>query len=326
MSEFSQSLIVTHTDIGQRLDRFVAQQLPDLSRSRIQQLITEGQLTKSGDSITDCSYRVKSGDSFDLNIPPPVTSCMKATNIPINVIFEDEHLLVIFKPAGLTVHPGAGNYQDTLANGLLYHFKDSLSGIGGVERPGIVHRLDKETSGLMIVAKHDRAHLKLSEMISKRKVKRHYLALCWGVPHPLHGTINEPIGRHSQNRVKMAVTKKNSREAITHYSVQSIFGKNTASLIECRLETGRTHQIRVHLAHLLHPLIGDPLYGQRHHKKLADTTSPLYTFLSSFHRQALHAHYLAFTHPITHEAMEYQIDMPKDMQALLTLLQALSSS
>jgi 23S rRNA pseudouridine1911/1915/1917 synthase len=177
----------------------------------------------------------------------------------------------------------------------------------------------------MLVAKHDKAHIKLSKMISSRDVKRHYQALCWGVPHPLQGTIDAPIGRHAQNRVKMTVTKKNSRNAITHYAVQSIFGKQIASLIECRLETGRTHQIRVHLAHILHPVIGDPLYNNRNLKKTNRLPPELQTYLTTFQRQALHAYYLAFDHPITGIPMEFYKDMPEDMQKLLTLLENVPS-
>lgn len=326
MSESTQSFIPTSDTTGMRLDRFLTGQLPDISRSRMQQLITEGHVFCLGKSITDCSYHVKLTDRFEVKIPAPIPSHMQELNIPLDIIFEDEHLLVINKPAGLTVHPGSGNRNETLVNALLYHFKDRLSAIGGIERPGIVHRLDKETSGLMLIAKQDQAHLRLSEMIAKRQVKRHYQTLCWGIPHPLQGTIDAPIGRHPQHRTKMTVTKKNARSATTHYQVTSIFGQNLASLVTCQLETGRTHQIRVHFAHIHHPIIGDPTYGGRNAgRNLVKRSPALDEYLQHFKRQALHAYYLGFHHPITRKYMEYQVEMPKDMQQLQVLLNHLPS-
>lgn len=305
------------TDKGTRLDKFLSHQLPDMSRNRIQQLINEGVVHTSQGTLADCAYRVKSDESITVTVPPAIPSDIRATDIPITTIFEDEHLLVINKPAGLTVHPGAGNHQDTLVNGLLFHFKDKLSGIGGVQRPGIVHRLDKDTSGLMLIAKHDLAHTRLSEMIAQRLVKRHYMALCWGYLTPSHGTFDAPIGRHPVHRTRMTVTTKQGKHAVTHYQVKQIYHHNIASLVECQLETGRTHQIRVHLAHVDHPIIGDPVYGGRSHKKyLASLPEPLKTLCENFNRQALHAFHLAFEHPITKDNLEFSAPPPADFENL----------
>lgn len=321
MSDISHQLTVLANDRNIRLDKFLSNYLPDLSRSRIQQLIAESMVHKNGHIITDSAYRVKPADHFTVTIPPAIPSDMQATDIPLQLVYEDEHLLVINKPVGLTVHPGAGNHQDTLANALLYHFKDSLSGIGGVERPGIVHRLDKDTSGLIMIAKHDISHQRLSEMIADRTVKRHYLALCWGILNPKEGTIDAAIGRHPIHRTKMTVTKINSRHAITHYTVLETFPDSQMSLLECRLETGRTHQIRVHLNHIKHPIVGDDTYGGKSYKKrLPQLNDPVNESLAKLHHQALHAYRLSFPHPITHQAMMFEAPVEGAFKALLDSL------
>lgn len=307
---------------GTRLDKFLTLHMPDLSRSYIQNLIENSHVTKNCETITDCSYRVKPDDCICITVPETEPSHMTAADIPLNVVFEDDDFLVIDKPVGMTVHPGAGNHTDTMANALLAHCPESLSGIGGVSRPGIVHRLDKDTSGLILVAKHDLAHKNLSTQISKRTAKRRYLALCWGVPIPHNGTITTLIDRNPKNRIKMAVVKKGGKEAITHYSVKEIFGNGVASLVECRLETGRTHQIRVHLTHTGHPLIGDQTYGSS--KKILHTLSESkQLIIKNFMRQALHSYHLGVEHPITGNYMEFRSEIPDDMQKVIDVLRDL---
>ncbi len=260
---------------GDRLDRFLSARLPELSRTRVQNLIKEGHVSSGRATIVDVKYRVKPGDRFELSLPPATPPLPSAESIPLDVVYEDDALIVIDKPAGLVVHPGAGHATGTLVNALIAHCGASLSGIGGVARPGIVHRLDKDTSGLMVVAKTDQAHRALARQFADHgrsgELERGYLALVWGAPSRPHGSIDAAIGRHPTSRTKMAVLRGKGREAITHWRVVETFGGGTepiASLIACTLETGRTHQVRVHLAHIGHPLIGDPLYGQGFKSKL----------------------------------------------------------
>lgn len=292
-------------DGGERLDRLLAGGLPEQSRSRIKTLILAGRVTSSGATITDPSYRVKPGEAFTLVVPDPVPATPLGQAIALDVVYEDDALIVIDKPAGMVVHPAAGNPDGTLVNALISHCAGSLSGIGGELRPGIVHRLDKDTSGLMVAAKSDVAHRGLSDQFATRSLSRVYLALVRGIPNPVRGTITGNIGRSPANRKKMAVLaadRAGGRHAVTHYQVQKTYS-GPLSLIECRLETGRTHQIRVHLTHKGHPLIGDKLYG--------GARTP------AFPRQALHAHRLAFIHPISGAAMEFAAALPEDMQALI---------
>jgi 23S rRNA pseudouridine1911/1915/1917 synthase len=314
---------------GQRLDRFLSDHLPRLSRTRVQSLIKQGHVAHGGATIEDAKYRVKPGDRFELTIPPPAAAEPEAQAIPLKVVYEDDALIVIDKPAGLVVHPGAGNADGTLVNALLAHCGPSLSGIGGVARPGIVHRLDKDTSGLLVIAKTDLAHRALAAEFADHgrsgSLERGYLALIWGAPARAHGTINAPIGRHPASRTKMAVLPGKGREAVTHYQVVATFGRGhdkraaapIASLLECQLETGRTHQVRVHLSSIGSPLIGDPLYGQGFKTKLLGLPEPVRSRLAKLNRQALHAARLAFAHPITGNLLEFASPLPDDLAEIV---------
>jgi 23S rRNA pseudouridine1911/1915/1917 synthase len=305
-----------------RLDKALAQHLKTLSRERLKQLILAGHV-KGGDGtpLTNPALKIKPPLTVTLHIPPPVSSHLLPEEQPLDILFEDEHLLVLNKPAGLTVHPGAGQREGTLVNALLAHCKGQLSGIGGVERPGILHRLDKETSGLLVVAKTDAAHQPLARAFKSRDITRSYLALCAGAPLPPVGKIDLPIGRHPTQRTKMAVVAANKgRRAITHYQVLENFG-TTAALLQCRLETGRTHQIRVHLAHRRHPILGDPLYSR--HTRLKGAPEDLTATLQGLTRQMLHAQELGFSHPITQESLLFQAPPPADFVHLQALLKNL---
>ena len=313
-------IVATETDAGQRLDRFMAAQLPDLSRSRLQGLIGQGCVSSQGAIITDVSHKVKPQQTFILTIPEIAPSHLVAQAMALEIIYEDEHLLVINKPAGLTVHPAPGHADMTLVNALLAHCGDSLSGIGGVARPGIVHRIDKDTSGLLVVAKHDTAHHHLSAQLAERTLKRTYVAVAWGALKNTTGSVAGNIGRSTSNRQKMAVHKTGGKPAVTHYTLTEDFG--FASLIECRLETGRTHQIRVHMMHIGHPLVGDQTYGQSTQSRLnngplkslkAETRSTLL----AFERQALHARELGLIHPASGKLMHFSCELPPDMQTLI---------
>ncbi|PWC32732.1 RluA family pseudouridine synthase [Azospirillum sp. TSO35-2] len=310
---------------GERLDKALAAGLPDLSRSRVQALLEQGCVREAGRTITDPSLRVKPGQTFTLRVPDAEPAEPQAQDIPLDVVYEDSDVLVLDKPAGLVVHPAAGNPDSTLVNALLAHCGDSLSGIGGVRRPGIVHRLDKDTSGLMVVAKNDRAHHGLTEQFADRTLSRTYLALVWGVPNPKQGRIEGAIGRSSADRKKMAVVTGGGKHAATRYRVLKSFGQ-AAALVECVLETGRTHQIRVHMTHIGHPLVGDPLYGRgrssRPGGKHASTLpEPARSRLVEFPRQALHAAALTFRHPGSGEVVEFRSPMPADIHELLVTLE-----
>jgi 23S rRNA pseudouridine1911/1915/1917 synthase len=309
---------------GQRLDRFLSDRLPQLSRTRVQALIKEGYVTSRGATIEDVKYRVKPGERFAIVLPPATDTGIGAEAIPLNIVYEDDALIVIDKPAGLVVHPGAGNPRGTLVNALIAHCGKSLSGIGGVARPGIVHRLDKDTSGLMVAAKTDQAHRGLAEQFADHgrtgELERGYLALVWGAPQRPHGTIEAPIGRHPTSRTKMAVLPGKGREAVTHWRVIERFGPKDApiaSLIECRLETGRTHQVRVHLAHIGHPLIGDPLYGRGFKSKLGKLPQALHSKIAALDRQSLHAAHLAFVHPVSDTLLEFNSPLPRDLAEIV---------
>jgi 23S rRNA pseudouridine1911/1915/1917 synthase len=307
-----------------RLDKILSTAFADLSRSRIQALIEDGQVLLNDAVCDSSSKKLQIGDVVMLSVPPPVDATPKAEKIALDIVYEDEDLLVLHKPAGLVVHPGAGNYEGTLVNALLHHCKGSLSGIGGVMRPGIVHRLDKETSGLMVVAKNDMAHKGLSAQLEDRSLSRVYQALVFKVPFPSKSVVDQPLARHPSNRLKMAVAHRGGKAARTHYHVQQKFGEACA-LVECKLESGRTHQIRVHMESLGHPLIGDPLYGPQKNgvssalKKAGYDDKTIQEALN-FPRQALHAGALAFTHPGTDELLEFTAPLPDDMSKLLKLL------
>ena len=294
-----------------RLDKALAD-ATGLSRERIKALISEGQVTIDGKPATSPSAKAQAGAEYTVNLPPPEDAQAYPQNIPLTVVYEDEHLIIIDKPAGMVVHPAAGNPDGTLVNALLYHCAGQLSGIGGVARPGIVHRIDKDTSGLLVVAKSDVAHEGLSRQFADHSLERAYLAVCAGHPNPRAGTVNERLGRSDHDRKKMAVLPKDSsrgKHAITHYKVLNDLAH--ASLIECRLETGRTHQVRVHLSSIGHPLLGDPAYGR--------DPAPLRPLIKrlGFHRQALHAAVLGFIHPVTGNRLSFSSELPADMRELI---------
>lgn len=314
-------------DEGERLDRLFAKHLPEMSRSRLKVLIKAGHAAQNGRTIMEPNLRVKPGEAFQITVPPAEPAIPKGEDIPLNVKYEDDWLIVIDKPTGLVVHPAVGNWSGTLVNALIAHCGDSLSGIGGVKRPGIVHRIDKETSGLMVVAKTDAAHQGLAKQFSdhgrKGALERSYEALVWGVPNPRKGTINTLIGRKPHQRQKMGVLAEGGKEAITHYEVLEVLGsadESMASRVRCTLETGRTHQIRVHMTHIDYPLIGDPLYGTGFKTKallLPDETRKIVEKLS---RQALHACVLGFKHPENGEIMRFESPLPDDISRVLKSL------
>lgn len=302
---------------GIRLDKFLSFHLDNISRSQIQGLILSGKveeengiiITNSATKTKICSYLV------DTNHIKTRSSELKPYDTPLDIVYEDEYLLVINKPAGLTVHPGAGNYDKTLANALIA-YSQNLSTIAGTFRPGIVHRLDKDTSGLIIVAKDDETHNLLSHALSLREIKRYYLALVFGCPNILAGTIKTYVEKHRNDHSKMVVTRASGKEAITHYNVLKTFAKNNLSLLECKLDTGRTHQIRVQLHYKHLPVVGDQLYNEGQNKYINKLTLEHKLLIDSMKRQALHAYKLEFTHPITEEEMIFEIDLPEDMKKI----------
>jgi 23S rRNA pseudouridine1911/1915/1917 synthase len=316
-----------------RLDAWLTAQLgEEFSRSRIKVLIKDGQVLLNGAVTTDPQKKVRAGDNYEINLPEPEDPTPQGENIPLDILYEDEDVVVISKPSGLVVHPAAGNWTGTLVNALIYHCGDSLSGIGGVRRPGIVHRLDKDTTGVMVVAKNDIAHRHLSQQFADHgrttPLERAYKAIVWGRPRALTGTIDAPLGRSSGDRTRRAVQRpdaKDADEAITHYEVLERFHESPdatalACLIECHLETGRTHQIRVHMAHIGHPLLGDTTYGAGFKTKANLLPEKARMILNGFGRQALHAFMLQFEHPRTGEVMHFEVPMPEDMVELMDAL------
>ncbi len=317
-------------DGGMRLDRALHRQLPELSRTRLKQLILDGRIASGGTVLHDPAQRASAGISIVVTLPEPDEPIPAAQPIALDIRFEDEHLIVVNKPAGMVVHPAPGNQAGTLVNALLAHCGPSLAGIGGVRRPGIVHRLDKDTSGLLVAAKTETAHRALSHDFARRLVERAYSAFVWGVPAPAAGEIAGNIGRSPVNRKKMAVVgEARGKPAVTRYRVERRFGaggSRSAALIECRLLTGRTHQIRVHLAHIGHPLIGDPAYGTRAGRALVHFgagAGPPGAEIATFPRQALHARLLGFIHPATSERLTFDSPLPADLAGLLTNLELL---
>jgi 23S rRNA pseudouridine1911/1915/1917 synthase len=331
-----ETISIAGEQAGQRLDRVLAQALKDqasaLSRTRLKALILDGAVTIGARAIRDPGYRVNAGETVTVAVPEPEAAEPEGENIPLNIVFEDDAIIVIDKPAGLVVHPAAGHATGTLVNALIAHCGDSLSGIGGVKRPGIVHRLDKDTTGLMVVAKTDQAHQSLAAQFADHgrtgPLRRGYLAFAWGSPARPKGTIDEPIDRHPKSRDRMAV-RRDGRIAITHWQVLERFnGKDgkkdggAASLIECRLETGRTHQIRVHLAHIGHPLLGDATYATGFKTKATRLPPAAQEALTALGRQALHAYLLAIEHPVTGQMLEFRSELPGSLTRLHRALSA----
>ena len=307
---------------GARLDQALHRLLPELSRSRLKQLMLEGRVASAGTVLRDPAQRAAAGARIVVDLPEPEAPEPQAQPIPLVIRFEDSHLIVVDKPAGLVVHPAPGNPGGTLVNALLAHCGASLAGIGGVRRPGIVHRLDKDTSGLLVAAKTEAAHRALSHDFARRRIERAYSALVWGVPMPPAGEIAGNIGRSAANRKKMAVVAAaRGKPAATRYRVERRFDA-AAALLTCRLLTGRTHQIRVHLAHIGHPLIGDPVYGTRAGRQVA-RLGAIGAEIATFPRQALHAGRLGFTHPATGERLVFDSPLPADMAALIANLERL---
>jgi 23S rRNA pseudouridine1911/1915/1917 synthase len=298
---------------GWRLDRALAAAVPTLSRERLKSLIRSGAVEAEGKAVRDPATKVRGEESLRVAVPEPSSPHNEAQDIPLTIVFEDEHLLVVDKPAGLVVHPAAGNLDGTLVNALLHHCAGQLSGIGGVARPGIVHRIDKDTSGLLVVAKTDVAHEGLAKQFAAHSIDRRYLAIVNGVPNTSEGAVDAPLARSATNRKKIAVVEgRRGKRAVTHWKRMQLL--RDAALVECRLETGRTHQVRVHMASLGHPLLGDPVYGRsgKTHGKLLNELQ--------FHRQALHAAELGFIHPVTKRRLSFSSPMPPDMQELFKAL------
>lgn len=309
---------VDETTTGQRIDKFIASDIDELSRSQVQKLIEKGNVFADEEIIADNDFKTRLGDIYQITIPNPEEPTPVAQDIKIDVLYEDKDIIVVNKPAGMTVHPGAGINTGTLVNALLYHCKDSLSGIGGVARPGIVHRIDKNTSGILVVAKNDVAHRGLAEQFFKHSIERTYFAVVYGVPTPKKGTIEGNIARSYYDRKKMALVQSGGKSAITHYEVMENY-KNVASLVKCNLETGRTHQIRVHLSSIGCHLIGDDIYEK---PKKSNINLPVAEkkYVNTFSRQALHAYSLGFIHPITKEKLSFCVDMPEDIRELIGIL------
>jgi 23S rRNA pseudouridine1911/1915/1917 synthase len=317
---------------GQRLDRVLAARIPALSRSRLKALILDGQVTikaaVAARTILDPNAPVKSGDIVTVDLPPTEAAIPQGEEIPLTIVYEDDSIIVIDKPKGLVVHPAAGHAKGTLVNALIAHCGDSLSGIGGVKRPGIVHRLDKDTTGLMVVAKNDAAHRALSAQFANKAdsgIERGYLAFVWGVPGRAKGTIDAPLDRHPRSRDKRAV-REGGRPAVTHWQVLERFagpdGKPVASLLACTLETGRTHQIRVHLAHIGYPILGDAAYGIGFKTKASRLGPQARAALEGLGRQALHAYLLAVKHPLNAKSLRFQAELPGDLRRLRAALAA----
>src|ERR1700729_2523520 len=331
------SFVVAEPEAGERLDRVLARHVAELSRSRLKALIEAGAVTLEGHTIRDPNHRVNSGATIAVDVPPPEPAKPAAEPIPLRVIYEDDDIIVIDKPRNLVVHPAAGHRTGTLVNALIAHCGDSLSGIGGERRPGIVHRLDKDTTGAMVVAKNDRAHRALAAQFADHgqngePFERSYLALVWGAPDRPHGTIDRPIDRHPKSRERMAI-REGGRDAVTHWQVLERYGvqaaktgrkgnkgsssaEPVASLLLCRLETGRTHQIRVHLASIGHPIMGDDVYGSGFRTKAALLPPAAQTALTALARQALHAHMLSVKHPSSGEFLQFRSELPPDLVRL----------
>ena len=310
-----------------RVDHFIVKELPAFSRTKISKLIKEGALLINNQSIKERSKKISFGDEIELTVPEPVVTDLRAQDITLNIVYEDDDLLVINKPIGMVVHPGAGNPDGTLVNALLHHCKGNLSGINGELRPGIVHRIDKDTSGLLVVAKNDIAHNVLAKQFEDHSIQRTYLAFVWGMPKPIHGRIETLIGRSKYNRQKMTAEVVSGKDAITNYKTLEVFKGKTIpdiSLIECRLETGRTHQIRVHLGHKGNPILGDQMYGGKT-RKIRNLDEELSILLENINFQALHAQSLGFLHPKSDKELFFTTELPNDLLNLQKMLKKLGN-
>jgi 23S rRNA pseudouridine1911/1915/1917 synthase len=320
---------VTAAQGGWRLDRFLAQALPAFSRSRLQQLLSQGAVKRGGETIKDANHRVKPDQTYHIQVPPTAPAIPQGQDIPLSVVYEDDDLIVIDKPAGLVVHPAAGNPDGTLVNALIAHCGPGMLSIGGEARPGIVHRLDKDTSGLLVAAKTGRAMASLAKQFANHTIERAYHAVVWGTPRQKEGHIESQLGRSPFDRKRMAVLRSGGKTARTNYRVLDVFGppeRPFASLIECRLETGRTHQIRVHMTHLGHPLVGDVTYGRARPAPRARTEAEAaaYAAVTTQSRQALHAFVLGFHHPSLHKILRFQSEWPDDFAGLVAALRGLN--
>lgn len=328
-SQDIRTIEIAEAEAGQRLDRVLGIHIAELSRARLQALIKQGHVTGARGTIEEPGLRVKPGERYVVAVPPPVLAEPQAEYTSLSIVHEDGDLIVVDKPAGMVVHPAPGHAGGTLVNALIAHCGESLSGIGGVRRPGIVHRLDKDTSGLLVVAKSDVAHHGLSEQFaahgSDGRLTRRYVALVWGTPDRPRGAIDASIARSRHNRTRMAISQgPTSRHAVTHYALMEVFRDETgvpiASLIELELETGRTHQIRVHLAHIGHPVLGDPVYGSGFKSSARRLNEKAQAALAALDRQALHAAGLGFEHPVTGKRLSFESALPADFMALLEAL------
>ena len=311
---------------GHRIDKFLQSQINELSRTRLQSLIREGQVKINNVIINNASKKIKEKDQIKVNFPPPQETLIKANKIALDILYDDDDIIVINKSPGVVVHPGAGNYTNTVVNGLLYKYKSNLSNVGGKLRPGIVHRIDKDTSGVIVVAKNDAAHVNLSKQFSDHTIKRVYEALVWGALKPQSGQINEKISRSVKNRQLMAVRKEKGKIAITNYKTIKIFQNINLpkiSLVECRLKTGRTHQIRVHMNFKGNPILGDKSYGKTK-KKYKKIDPIIEKKINNFNRQALHAKSLGFIHPKTKNEVFFEATRPDDFEALIKKLKKAS--
>ena len=327
MADKKYKFTVSEEQSVKRVDHFIVKELPTFSRTKISKLIKEGALLVNNQAIEESSKKISFGDVIELTVPEPVATDLQAQDISLAVVYEDDDLLVINKPIGMVVHPGAGNPDGTLVNALLHHCKGNLSGINGELRPGIVHRIDKDTSGLLVVAKNDIAHNVLAKQFEDHSIQRTYLAFVWGMPKPIHGRIETLIGRSKYNRQKMSADVGSGKNAITNYKTLEVFKGKTIpdiSLIECKLETGRTHQIRVHLAHKGNPILGDQMYGKKI-RKIRDLDEELSVVLENINFQALHAQSLGFLHPKSDQELFFTTELPKDLLNLQKMLKKLGN-
>jgi len=310
-----------------RIDQVVAKQYPKISRSKVSKIIKTELLKLNGQILKDPSHKVKSGDQIEFENLKEETINLIPKKMDLNIIFEDQDIIIIDKPIGMVVHPGAGNYEDTMVNGLLYHCKNNLSGMNGEDRPGIVHRIDKDTSGLLVVAKNDQAHAFIAKQFEEHSIKRSYLVFVYGILRPLHGKIETLIGRNKTNRQKISADVIRGKDAITNYETLEVFKGNKIpdiSLVKCILETGRTHQIRVHMSHKGNPILGDQTYGKKI-KKIRGIDEEFEEILKSLKRQALHAHTLGFIHPTTNEEVFFASELPDDLNKLKNRLETLKN-